>query len=256
MYSSDNVSLPKNFMPRHPFNNGECLVRDEALEAWPRRPHAIRRHIADYYGMISHADAQIGRVIQKLKESGEFENTLIVFSGDNGLAVGQHGLMGKQNLYEHSIRVPLIFRGSGIPAGERRDALCYLLDIFPTLCDYLGISVPGSVDGKTLLPVAHAPEGNLRDTQYYGYRAVQRAVRDSRYKLIEYVVNGRQTTQLFDLQKDPCEISNLVSDPAQTPRIMKLRHKLLQWRQISGDTRDQEQSFWNSFSEQDTGADA
>ena len=81
--------------------------------------------------MIAHLDAGIGRILNALDERGMKENTIVIFAGDNGLAVGQHGLMGKQNMYEHSVRVPLIFAGPGIPEGQKTDALCYLLDIFP-----------------------------------------------------------------------------------------------------------------------------
>jgi arylsulfatase A-like enzyme len=93
-------------------------IRDEKLAPWPRTPKEIRRHIADYYAIITHMDAQMGRVLSALKETGQAKNTIIVFAGDNGLAVGRHGLMGKQNLYEHSVHVPLIMSGPGIPKGQ------------------------------------------------------------------------------------------------------------------------------------------
>lgn len=249
MYSSENVGMPENFLPEHPFDNGELRIRDEALEAWPRRPHSIRRHIADYYSLITHTDAQIGRVIEKLKEMGQYENTIIVLAGDNGLAVGQHGLMGKQNLYEHSIRVPLIFRGPGIPQNVRSDSLCYLLDVFPTLCDCLEIEVPDSVDGTTLMPAMRAPGRPVRSSHYYGYRACQRAVRDrdARYKLIEYVTDSGRTTQLFDAQEDPCETNNLAGSAGYKERVAELRNELRKWRQTAGDTRAEEQIFWDGL---------
>ena len=102
MYAPDSISLPENYLPEHPFDNGELRIRDEQLEKWPRTPEAIRRHIADYYAIISHLDEQIGGILKTLEETGHADNTIIVFSGDNGLAVGQHGLMGKQSVYDHS----------------------------------------------------------------------------------------------------------------------------------------------------------
>ena len=84
--------------------------------------------------MISHLDWRIGQILDKLKEKNLYDNTIIVFAGDNGLAVGQHGLMGKQNCYEHSIRVPLILCGPGIPKGQKSESYVYLMDLFPTLC--------------------------------------------------------------------------------------------------------------------------
>ncbi|MGH9661029.1 MAG: sulfatase-like hydrolase/transferase, partial [Bryobacteraceae bacterium] len=113
LYDPAKVELPRNFLPRHPFDNGEMEIRDEKLAPWPRTPEVIRRHIADYYAMVSEVDSQIGRVLEALDQTGRASNTIVVFAGDNGLAVGQHGLMGKQNLYEHSVRVPLVIRGPG-----------------------------------------------------------------------------------------------------------------------------------------------
>ncbi|MBI3986215.1 MAG: sulfatase-like hydrolase/transferase [Lentisphaerae bacterium] len=247
MYSPESVELPPNFLPRHPFDNGEFTIRDEELEAWPRRPRAIRRHLAEYYAMISHADAQMGRVIRRLKELGEYDNTLIVFTGDNGLAVGQHGLMGKQNLYDHSLRVPLIFSGPGIRKKARVDGLCYLLDIFPTLCDCTGIPIPASVDGTSLRGMLDGSVAGIRETQFHGYRHVQRAVRGERWKLIEYAVGGKRTTQLFDVQADPFERVNLAADPAHAATVGRMRAELLRWRTVSGDTRPEEAVFWDGF---------
>ncbi|MFN0101679.1 MAG: sulfatase-like hydrolase/transferase, partial [Bryobacteraceae bacterium] len=137
MYPEERMELPPNYLPEHPFDNGEMKVRDEALLGWPRTPEAIRKERSDYYGIITHLDAQIGRILDTLDREGLTKDTLIVFAGDNGLAVGQHGLLGKQNLYDHSIRVPLILAGPGVPAGQRTDTLVYLFDIFPTMFEML-----------------------------------------------------------------------------------------------------------------------
>ena len=122
LYDPTKIPLPKNFYPIHPFDNGDLNVRDEQLLPTPRTPEAIKKEIALYYGMISEMDAQVGRILVTLEKEGLMENTLIVFAGDNGLAVGQHGLLGKQNLYEHSIRVPMIFSGPGIPKNKKEDS--------------------------------------------------------------------------------------------------------------------------------------
>ena len=117
----------------------------------------MRRHIAEYYAMITHLDAETGRLLDVLEQRGLADDTIIVMAGDNGLAVGQHGLMGKQNLYEHSVRVPLIFAGPGVPRGETRDSYAYLLDIFPTLCDLADVPVPDTVTGRSLVPALADP---------------------------------------------------------------------------------------------------
>ena len=137
MYNEDSLPLPENFMPEHPFDKGEMCVRDELLAPLPRTSAMVREHLADYYAMITHLDSQIGMVLKELENSGLYDDTIIILAGDNGLALGQHGLFGKQNCYEHSLRVPLVFAGPGVPKDFRTDSLCYLLDIYPTLCDMI-----------------------------------------------------------------------------------------------------------------------
>ena len=129
--------------------------------------------------MISHLDAAVGRVIAKLTTMGILEDTIIVFAGDNGLAVGQHGLMGKQNVYDHSVHVPLIFAGPGVPEGERRDAFAYLFDIFPTLCDLVGAEIPGSVEGKSLTPALQDASERIREYLHFAYEGFQRGIDDA-----------------------------------------------------------------------------
>jgi arylsulfatase A-like enzyme len=246
MYDPDEIELPANFMPEHPFDNGEMTIRDEKLEAWPRTEEAIRKHTAEYYAMITHVDARIGEVIGKLKEQGEYENTIIVFAGDNGLAVGRHGLMGKQSVYDHSVHVPLIFAGPGIPQGEKRDAFAYLLDIFPTLCDLTGSEIPETVEGKSLVP-AMADNDSIRENLFFAYTSLHRGIRDCRYKLIEYNVEGQRTTQLFDLQKDPWEVEDLSEKPEMKPELERLRKELLKWKDETDDDHpDFGEKFWES----------
>jgi arylsulfatase A-like enzyme len=151
LYDTSKINIPENFMPKHPFDNGELQVRDELLASFPRKTNEIKEHIRDYYAMMTHLDEQVGRIIEALKATGKYENTIIVFAGDNGLALGQHGLMGKQNVYEHSVKVPLIMVGKGIPKGQRDDRFTYLFDVFPTLCNLVGIPNPSSVQGQNVL---------------------------------------------------------------------------------------------------------
>jgi arylsulfatase A-like enzyme len=230
MYDPKNIPVPENFMPEHPFDNGEMRIRDEKLAPWPRTPEIIQQHIADYYGMITHLDDEIGRILETLEETGHADNTIIIFAGDNGLAVGQHGLMGKQNLYDHSIRVPLIFTGPGIPKDRKSDALCYLLDIFPTICELIGSPIPETVEGQNLMPIIKGERQKLRDNLFFAYKDIQRAVRDDRYKLIEYSVEGVRTTQLFDLTDDPWEISDLSADPNYSSHLARLREEMARWQ--------------------------
>ncbi len=247
MYDPARIALPESFRPAHPFDNGELRVRDELLAGFPRRPEEVRAHIADYYAMITHLDAQIGRVLDALEAAGRARDTVVVLAGDNGLAVGRHGLMGKQNLYEHSVRVPLVLRGPGVPAGQRREALCYLLDVFPTLCDLAGLDAPASVQGQSLAPALGDASAHVRERVYLAYRGWQRGLREGERKLIEYMVDGRRTTQLFDLAADPAETRNLAGDPARAEDLARLRRALCRERDLAGDHGAEGQAFWSGF---------
>lgn len=233
LYPPEKMRLPKSFLPEHPFDNGELKVRDEKLLPWPRTPEAVRREIALYYGMISHLDAQIGRVLDALDASPSGTNTIIVFAGDNGLAVGRHGLLGKQSLYEHSLRVPLIVAGPGVPAGRKSAALCYLLDLFPTLCDLAGVKAPATVEGRSLAPVLRGETTKHRPELFAAYRDLQRMVRDGRWKLIHYPKIARW--QLFDLETDPDELADLSAHPAQAARLAAMKERLAAMQRELGD---------------------
>lgn len=244
MYDPAKIDLPVNFLPEHPIDTGALKIRDEVLAAFPRNPNEIKRHIAEYYAMITHLDDAFGRVIRTLEETGNLENTIIVFSGDNGLALGQHGLMGKQNVYEHSVRVPLILSGPGIPAGARRHGMVYLLDIFPTLCDLADMGKPASVEGKSLVPCLRDSEYCVRDALYLVYESSIRGIRTERYKLIEYACGS---SQLFDLAEDPHEMFNLADKPEMIATMAGLRQKMFEFRD-AWDDQDHPagKQFWNT----------
>lgn len=225
--------LPANFLPQHPFNNGELTVRDEQLEAWPRTEDAVRQHLADYYAAIMFVDEQVGRLLDALEKSRQAENTIVVFSSDHGLAIGSHGLMGKQSLYEHSMKAPLLMAGPGIPAGKKSDALCYLLDIFPTLGDLAGIAAPQGSEGLSLKPVMAGAQSILRASLFTSYKDCQRAWRDERWKLIVYPQVAK--TQLFDLQSDPQEMQDLAGEAAHADKVKDLTAKLTTAQAETGD---------------------
>ena len=211
-------------------------VRDEVLSARPLTPDYVRRELAAYYAMVEHMDAQVGRVLAALDATGRAGETVVIFAADNGLALGSHGLLGKQNLYEHSVRVPLIVKGPGIPAGRSTDALCYLLDLFPTVCEWTGLESPPN-DGRSLLPVMRGEKESVRDGLMFAYRAEQRAYRDERYKLIEYDVKGARTTQLFDLKDDPSERRDLSEVAQHAGTLARLRGRLAGAQKEHGDPR-------------------
>lgn len=253
MYDPEKIDLPPNFRETIETNYPLMVHRDEALAAYPRKPEEIKRHIAEYYAMISHLDHEIGRLLDALRDSGQEENTIVVFTGDNGLAVGQHGWMGKEDLYDHSIRVPLILAGPGIAENKRSNAFVYLYDIFPTLCQLADIPVPASVDGRGFAPLlrADAKEDAHRERLYLAFDQYVRGVKDQRYKLIEYA-NGDQPedrfTFLFDLRRDPWETENLALSPAFAPLITEYRRKLMLCRDEWEEQKHPwGQLFWQRF---------
>ena len=231
-YDPAKLPLPKNFLPRHPFDNGELEVRDEQLAPLPRTPDVMRRHLADYYACVTCLDHHLGRVFDALGETGHADDTLIVFTSDQGLAVGgRHGLMGKQNLYEE-FKSPLIVAGPGIGQGQS-DALVYLFDLFPTCCDLAGLPPPTGIDGVSLRPVIEGREPRVRQWLFGAYKDCQRMVRDERWKLIWYPQIGR--FQLFDLVEDPWEIDDLSGKPEQAGKLAELKTRLAQQQEHFSD---------------------
>ena len=233
-YDPARMPLPPNYLPFHPFDNGEMFVRDEKLLPWPRTEEAVRRELCVYYADITCLDAQLGRIFQALKDIGEFDNTIVVFTGDQGVAIGSHGLLGKQNLYEDCMKVPVIFAGPGVPQGNASDAFAYHFDIYPTVCELTGAKMPREIDGKSLVAVMQGKAEGVRDTVLLGYIGFQRSVRRGQWKLIRYPEVNK--TQLFDLAADPREIKDLAGDPAWAGRVKELMVLLVAEQKRFGDT--------------------
>ena len=229
------IDLPPNFRREHPFDLGVRDIRDEVLAGYPRGEDEIKRHIADYYGMISQMDHDIGRILDTLDARGLRENTVVIYTSDHGLGVGQHGLMGKQNLYDHSMRIPLIMRGPGLPAGLRSEALLYLLDLYPTLLELAGVDIPETAAGHCLTALLREDTTMHRKQIFSAYQGLfgppagapyQRSIKDEGGKLIQTVVAGEETWQLFDLAADPYEINDLIGDPAKADLTERLKADL------------------------------
>lgn len=230
VYDAARMPLPRNFRPEHPFDHGNRRGRDELLLPFPRTPEDVRAELAVYYAVISHLDAQIGRILAALNETGQAGNTIIVFASDHGVALGSHGLRGKQNMYEHTIGVPLILNGPGIPQGKRFDAQCYLRDLFPTICELAGIAPPADLDGRSLAPVLAGTTDTIHPCVFGHFRDVQRMIRTDLWKLIHYPAVDKY--QLFDLAHDPDELKDLSADPHRAEIFAELRRKLAEgpWR--------------------------
>lgn len=234
MYPDGSIPLPGNFKALHPFEFDNMNIRDETLAPWSRTPEIIQQSLSDYYALISHLDNRIGDIIGTLKKQDLFDNTIIVYAADNGLAIGSHGLLGKQDLYEHSMKVPLIISGPGIPKNEVRDALVYLYDIFPTLSDLCELPSPEGIDGKDFASVIMGKEKGVRTSLYTVYRNTVRAVRTDEWKLIRYP--QRNYNQLFNLRLDPLEIDNLATLPENKAKVDSLMSLMMEWYNLTNDT--------------------
>lgn len=246
LYNPNDIKLPANFSGGHPFDNGDMKCRDELLAPFPRTEADTKQQLADYYGLITHLDHWIGEVLKSLGQSGKSENTIVVFSSDSGLAVGSHGLFGKQSLYDDGgIHVPFVISGAGIPRNQRRNDLCYTFDIYPTLCELTSTVIPTSVTGKSLQRrVVDKGSEKIRKELYFGYRTFQRAVRDPEYKLIEYCVGDDRHTQLFNIVKDPDETVDLSTDPAYAKILANMRKRLERNRSVEAEWGA---DFWNKY---------
>ena len=233
IYNPKRMPLPKNFKTQHPFDHGNLKGRDELLNTFPRRKKDIKRDLATYYAVISHMDQQIGRILKALDETNQTKNTIIVFSSDHGLALGSHGLMGKQNMYEHTINVPLIFRGPGIPQGRTFAAQCYLRDLYPTFMDITQQEFNPSIEGTSLMPVMRDEIDVLYPFIIGYFRDCQRMIRMQNWKLIDYPQVKR--VQLFHLGNDPHELKNLAEQDKFTPIVEQLRQEMNTWLLNHGD---------------------
>jgi choline-sulfatase len=231
--------LPVNYLPAHPFHT--TLLPDQRDETqvsgvWKNRDErTIRNEIGRYFACSENIDRQIGLVLEKLEAMGELENTWIFYTSDHGIAIGRHGLQGKQNLYEHTWRVPFIAQGPGIKPGSRVKGNIYLLDVLATLCDIAGIPAPESNEGISFKPVLEGRQGALRDVLYGvhsgGTKPGMRCVKQGDWKLIKYDGdNGAvRETQLFNLAENPDELLSEHHDP----RVIALTGHTPEHRQVN-----------------------
>ena len=206
--------LPLNWLPKHPFHHGHPGLRDEVSVSgvWERRDEVtIRNEIGRQLACGENIDHQVARVLKKLEAMGELENTYVFYTADHGMAIGRHGLQGKQNLYEHTWRVPLFVKGPGIKPGSRAPGNVYLLDVMATFCDLAGIKPPATCEGISFKPVLMGEKETTREVLYGAYcggtKPGMRSVRKGDWKLIKYdVMDGRvRETQLFNLKENPHE---------------------------------------------------
>lgn len=223
LYPLEKIEVPPNFLPEHPFYIGtDTFGRDESLAPFPRTPDAVRLHRREYYAIVTHLDHEIGRILDALERSGQASNTYIILTADHGLSLGEHGLLGKQNLYDASIRMPLLISGPGIKPGKRIDELVYQHSMYATTCELAGIPIPSTVEFPSLASLLHGESYVPHDAIFTYHRHTQRAIRTRTHKLIVYP--QVQKIQLFDIENDPWEMHDLSEDPT----VAQLRSDLFQ----------------------------
>lgn len=230
-YELEDIPLPENWLPEYPYRtamNSDFNMRDEALAPFPRTPFAIRTHRKEYYAIITHLDAQIGKILDALEASENMDNTYIFFTGDHGLSVGHHGLVGKQNMFDHSVRVPLMIVGPDLQKGQKIDTDVYLQDIMATSLDLAKAETPSDLFFNSLLPLARGErkEGYLNDGVYGAFEVgAQRMIRKEGYKLIIYPKIDK--VLLFDMEKDPLEMTDLAGLPENKAKVKSLLEDLM-----------------------------
>ncbi|MBT3242558.1 MAG: sulfatase-like hydrolase/transferase [Bacteroidetes bacterium] len=240
MYPIESQKLPESFIPEYPFKDSiGCSrnLRDEALAPFPRTEYAVKVNQLEYFALISHTDVQFGRILDALEKTGKSEETYVLYTADHGLAVGYNGLIGKQNMFDHSVRVPLILTGPGIPENAKRDQQVYLQDVFPTVIELAGGTAIKSNEFQSLLPmIRKSSESSKYDAIYGCYMNLQRMVRTEKYKLIVYP--KIQELLLFDMVNDPLEMSDLSDDPAYAEILTEMKEKLTDQQLIMNDPLD------------------
>lgn len=227
-YPPEKILLPPNVAPTNPHKDDigcEHSLRDERLAPDPRTEYALRVHRSEYYALISHLDSELGRLFDVLERTGRDKDTIVFFTSDHGLSLGQHGFMGKQNMFEHSLRAPLLVAGPGIPVGKRIETPVYVQDIVPTVLGLAGAEVPKHIDFKTLLPLLKGESEKHHECVYAAYMQLQRMVRVGDMKLIWYP--KVEVYLLFDLANDPFELKNLAADAEYAEVLVKLKSTLV-----------------------------
>ena len=241
MYPLENISVPESFLPEYPYKDSigcSPKLRDEALAPFPRTEYAVNVNRQEYYAIITHMDRQIGLILEALEASGKADNTYIIFTSDHGLAVGKHGFTGKQNMYDHSVRAPLIIAGPDVPENKKIDAGVYLQDIMPSTLEIAGFPKPEYVEFNSLLPFVR---GERKESYYpaiYGcYKTdFQRMIHSGGFKLIVYP--RAKVMRLYDMNKDPLELNDLSQNPDYSETKSDLFNQLLQLQKEMDDPID------------------
>lgn len=237
-YPLDRIKIPENHIPQYPDmgKDGVPKIRDENLAPYPRTEYSIKVHRQEYFALITHMDEQIGKIFDSLEKSGKADNTYVIFTSDHGLAVGHHGLVGKQNMYEDSLRPPFMIMGPGIKGGTVIDSPIYLQDAMATAIEISGQEIPESIDFKSVLPLLDGRREKNYERIYGAYEGTQRTVIDGNWKIIAYP--KLKKTKLFNLTKDPMEMNDLAANPEYAAKLSEMSEILENTMDEMGDPMD------------------
>jgi arylsulfatase A-like enzyme len=221
----------------------EFLKESENRRRWELRfatPEMYQHSVKSYYRLVSGVDRVVGRIVDKLNEKSVLENTIILYTGDNGFYLGERGFAGKWFPHEVSIRVPLVVYDPRLPAdqhGTRRDQVALSIDLAPTMLEMAGVEVPGAMQGRSLVPLLKGETPRWRKEFFYEHLfkhpriPCSEAVRDARYKYIRFVDREPAYEELYDLENDPNEAHNLAEDPEHADTLREMRAKWTAWRE-------------------------
>ena len=239
MYPLDSIKVPENYLPEYPYADAICgkNLRDERLMPYPRTEYAVKRNRQEYYACITYMDHHIGRMLDALDASGEADNTYIIFTADHGLAVGHHGLVGKQSMYEHSMRPPFIIAGPGLTPNSSNDTPIYLQDAMATALEIAGAEKPDYVEFKSLLPLLNGLKTTQYDSIYGKYTHQQRMILKGDWKLIFYPT-AEKKMRLFNVKRDPQEMNDLIDNPEYAKTVRDLKSEFAALQKEMGDELD------------------
>lgn len=240
-YPADQIRMPADFLPEYPYDIGSNRIRDEKLAPFPRTQHAVQVNRQEYYAIITHMDEQIGRILDALEETGQADNTWIFFTADHGLACGHHGLLGKQNMYDHSVRVPFVVCGPSAPANKTNNRRIYLQSVMATALKLAGADRPDHVQFDSLLSALNEERTDKRGTAYGAYTDHQRMITVNDDKLILYPKISKRL--LFNLKSDPREMHDLSDQPDRLELQKTLFDQLREEQTKTGDELDLAAAF-------------
>lgn len=241
MYEGVKFPEPKTMDPRYIALMPPSVQRSENRKRFAVRfgtPTLYQESVRNYYRLLSEIDTQVGRLIEHLTQTGQMQNTVIVYTGDNGFYLGEHGLAGKWFLHEESVRVPLVIYDPRARGGGRRAETVLNIDLAPTMLAAAGVAAPAGTQGRNLLPLTGARAAEGWRTEFFYEHLLPNAwiprtegVRTDEWMYCRFIDENPVFEELYNLKRDPLEESNLVLEPMYRTQLDTMRGKWRRWRE-------------------------